>query len=127
MINIPNTKINSSNPYLQLLNQNPIVNSVLPPTIDSINIVDNNNSLMLEIHQNVIKLLDKKVKHKKNTYLNITNSMFNQDILLTYPDFPIEKMNMIFSDGETYFIQIGNKKYPLNKKNFLKFINYILK
>jgi hypothetical protein len=53
--------------------------------------------------------------------------MFENDILPLYPDFPKEKINMIYSDGNDYYLEIGNKKYPLNKKYFLKFINYLLK
>lgn len=143
-----NIKINSNNPYMQLLNQNPaakqfmpeqpklIYETIKPIEIESIGIIENpqiqtmNNfstNLMHQINNNVLKLLEKKHKNKKNTYHRITTAMFNQDILPIYGDFPQDKIMMIYSDGIDYFLEISNKKYPLNKKYYLKFINYILK
>jgi hypothetical protein len=116
---------------MQLLNQNPSQNTTnIPITVNKESPVlekEENNNILNEINNNLLKLLEKKQKHKKNTYLNITKSMFEQDILTVYPDFPSEKINMIYSDGNNYFVEVGKKKYPLNKKYFLKFINYILK
>jgi len=129
MINIPNSnipKINSSNPYMQLLNQTNIVKDDVYIKDDN-NMKDENTNLLKEINDKLCKLLEKKIKNKKNTYLNITRAMFDKDILYEYPDFPLDKINMIYSDGVNYFIKIGNKKYPLNRKYFLKFINCILK
>lgn len=143
MINIPNnfSKISPNNPYMQLLNQNPISTNKIETTVQQkiepkSNIIPNTlnesfedkcQKMLYDINDNLIKLLEKKQKHKKNTYLKITKTMFDNDILPNYSDFPIEKMDLIYSDGKDYFIEIGNKKYPLNKKHFLKFINYILK
>jgi hypothetical protein len=82
--------------------------------------------LLYEIKENVSKLLEKKQKNKKNTYYKVTKSMF--DIIKEeYPDFPQDKMDLLYNDGENNYINIGNKKYLLNKKNFLKFINFIMK
>jgi hypothetical protein len=110
---------------MQLLN-----NQQLPQNQATISIEKNDfqqQDMLKEINDNLLKLLEKKIKHKKNTYLKITKTMFEQDILPEYQDFPIDKMNMLYSDGKDYYIEIGNKKYPLTKKYFLKFINYILK
>lgn len=118
---------------MQLLNQtqNPQQSIPIPSiqhqTIISSDSLNNQPDILKEINDNLLKLLEKKIKHKKNTYLKITKAMFEQDILIQYPDFPIDKINMLYSDGKDYYIEIGNKKYPLTKKYFLKFINYILK
>jgi hypothetical protein len=83
-------------------------------------------SLLECINTNVNKLLEKKVKQKKNTYYPITDDMFKKEILPVFNDFPHEKKDLIFSDGEKNYVKIGNKKHELNKKNFLKFRNTIL-
>jgi hypothetical protein len=125
--------INTNNPYLQLLNQN---STPAPPSsCISYNLLNHDNeikceydsTILNEINNNILKLLEKKIKNKKNTYFKITRAMFDNDILSNYPDFPLEQINLLYSDGKDYFIEIANKKYPLNKKYFLKFINYILK
>ena len=108
---------NNSNPYLQLLNNNDNVNE---------NKINLDNNLLLEINKNVLKLLEKKIVKKKNNYFKITKTMFTNEILNNYPDFPENKMNLIFSNGNDFFIDIKNKKFPLNKKYFLKFINNII-
>jgi hypothetical protein len=130
MINIPNLNTTkSNNPYMQLINQSPAAQLPIIATTAATTPaqMDNSENLLYDINNNILKLLEKKIKNKKNTYLKITKAMFDTDILSQYPDFPQDKYNMVYSDGVDYFIEIGNKKYPLTKKFFLKFINYILK
>ena len=132
MINLSNLSKNNSNPYMQLINQNPIQ----PPQLisnpidkieetNTLNTID--NLLLKEVNNNLLRVLEKKQKNQKNTYFKITRNMFDEEIIPTYPDFPLDKMGLIYSNGNDFFIEIGKKKYPLNKKYFLKFINYILK
>lgn len=116
--NIGKTNIETRN-QIKERNDNGYVKSVNPTESDSI--------LLLEtINNNVNKLLEKKTKSKKKTYYPITEQMFKKEVLPEFCDFPDDKIHLIFSDGKTNYVKIGNKKHELNKKNFLKFRNTIL-
>lgn len=131
-----------SNPYLQLLKpltSNNYPSPILPqtqlpepslqkPTEDSVKTQSPNDltELLNQVNNNLLRVLDKKKKNSKNTYFKITQSMLHTDILPLYPDLPQDRIDLIYSNGDEYFLNIKNKKHLLNKKNFLKFINYLL-
>lgn len=131
MNNLPSSAASkNNNPYIQLLNNNPLpCSSITNSNTTQDQTCQCNEGVIKEMNNNILKLLEKsaKAKQKKNTYLKITKAMFEKDIQPEYTDFPVDKIEMLYSDGKDYYIEIGNKKYPLNKKYFLKFINYILK
>jgi hypothetical protein len=155
---IPNNshKINLNHPHMQFIrqtmDQQPLISDKIlsyPPNSDNtlkcdkqiqIDIPHCSKNDMYDMFDKQIMLLHEinnklnlsltKNKRNKNTYFSVTKTDFNNIIKLQYPDFPDDKISMIYTDAsplnEIYYIEINKKKFVLNKKNYLRFLNKIV-
>jgi hypothetical protein len=128
-----------NNPYMQNFNrtqsltQPSIIQSPIQQTINTT--VDSNIEMKKTFDDKIdFKLINEKLdqliqllsKKEKKRYFQINETLFTNEILKTLPNFPKEKMNIVYTDGKTYYIYIKRKYYQLNNKTFIKYINHIL-
>ena len=127
-----------NNPYMQNFNrtqsivqppiiQTPIQQSIIQTTDSNIEMKKNNENIDLTfVNEKLDKIIQLLSKKEKKRYYPINETLFTNEILKTLPNFPKEKMNIIYTDGKTYYIYIKGKYYHLNNKTFIRYINHIL-
>ena len=71
--------------------------------------------------QPIITTTEKKIRTKKS-YYPITETMWN-DLKVKFAEFPEELKSKVFSDGESYYVEMQNKKNLLDNKLLLKLLN----